>query len=703
MNKLILSNIKILFIALALSLWSGLSVHSQALQTPSITCITVNAFGFATINWTQPADPNSEFLNYQIYSTINGIDFTIVANIPNYNTLSYTDINADALSGPACYHIRIESFDGNVQLSTGSPTACTLFLDVLQSNPLGNAELAWNDPVNNLNNAANFIIYMEFPVGVWSIIASVPVQGLNYYEHEISTCGAWLNFRVEVNSGFACNYTSNVDGDFFNDTTAPPIPLIESASVDSITGNAVISWEPSAAADTDGYIIYQCVQGFTLIVDTVWGATITEYENLASTADISGPEFYALAAFDTCLTGIPPSPNTSPTAALCYSTIFLTASWFQCQEHVTLSWTPSSGWPGGVSYFELFVKENGAAATMLGTVTSSNLQFVHNGVVPGSSYVYHVKAFANGVAYDAISNEFEVNVISTVAPSYLYLSTASIETEDEVTLRLFMESVPGNIEFELQRQDRIDADWEPIYAQTAANVNFLAFEDGFNIDTDWQSYQYRILARDFCGDSIGVSNIAKTIFLAGVANTQSFVNTLTWSPYIIWDGNVAEYNIYRSVEGIETMNLVGTVNPSNLYFEDDVNDMLLSPGEFCYVVEAVENPNFLGISETSKSNELCILQDPKIWIPNTIIVNGVNNVFKPVISFADFSNYQMIVYNRWGDQVYATNSIDEGWDGMVGGSDVPEGVFFYYMSIVDGYGSFHEKRGPIYVLIGGKE
>lgn len=92
-------------------------------------------------------------------------------------------------------------------------------------------------------------------------------------------------------------------------------------------------------------------------------------------------------------------------------------------------------------------------------------------------------------------------------------------------------------------------------------------------------------------------------------------------------------------------------------------------------------------------------QDPKIWIPNAFIVNGVNNVFKPVISFADFENYQMIIYNRWGDQIFETTDIEEGWDGKVNGKLVQEGQYMYYISVADGFGGFNERKGAVIMLV----
>jgi gliding motility-associated-like protein len=81
-------------------------------------------------------------------------------------------------------------------------------------------------------------------------------------------------------------------------------------------------------------------------------------------------------------------------------------------------------------------------------------------------------------------------------------------------------------------------------------------------------------------------------------------------------------------------------------------------------------------------------------------VHGINNEFKPVISFADFDNYQMIIYNRWGDEIFKSNDITIGWDGRVGGKIVQEGQYMYYISVADGFGSLIERRGAVLMLVG---
>jgi len=100
------------------------------------------------------------------------------------------------------------------------------------------------------------------------------------------------------------------------------------------------------------------------------------------------------------------------------------------------------------------------------------------------------------------------------------------------------------------------------------------------------------------------------------------------------------------------------------------------------------------------SNELCLQQEPVVWIPNTILIGGVNNTFQPVVSFADFTNYRMEIQNRWGDLLYVTEDIEMGWDGTFNGQYVPEGTYGYFITIQDGSGRYYDRQGLVHVLNG---
>lgn len=55
------------------------------------------------------------------------------------------------------------------------------------------------------------------------------------------------------------------------------------------------------------------------------------------------------------------------------------------------------------------------------------------------------------------------------------------------------------------------------------------------------------------------------------------------------------------------------------------------------------------------------------YIPNTFTPNGdgLNDVFAPNGIGNDFENFELLVFDRWGDLIYKTNDPKKGWDGTV--------------------------------------
>jgi gliding motility-associated-like protein len=52
-----------------------------------------------------------------------------------------------------------------------------------------------------------------------------------------------------------------------------------------------------------------------------------------------------------------------------------------------------------------------------------------------------------------------------------------------------------------------------------------------------------------------------------------------------------------------------------------------------------------------------------------------NNIFKPV--YRDVDTYQMQVYNRWGQLIYESTDINEGWNGLFKGQLAPQAVYVW--------------------------
>lgn len=82
------------------------------------------------------------------------------------------------------------------------------------------------------------------------------------------------------------------------------------------------------------------------------------------------------------------------------------------------------------------------------------------------------------------------------------------------------------------------------------------------------------------------------------------------------------------------------------------------------------------------------------YIPNSFTPNGdgVNPVFIPVISDGlDLNEYELVIYNRWGEKVFETKDVNIGWDGTFKGEVAPAGTYTWDFRMKHLYGPDVEK------------
>lgn len=90
---------------------------------------------------------------------------------------------------------------------------------------------------------------------------------------------------------------------------------------------------------------------------------------------------------------------------------------------------------------------------------------------------------------------------------------------------------------------------------------------------------------------------------------------------------------------------------------------------------------------------------PDIFMPSAFTPNGDgrNDVYRPVLVGISSLDY-FRVFNRWGQEVFATARNGEGWDGTVAGRAQPTGTFVYMVQAKDYMGKVHYKNGT-FVLV----
>ena len=655
-------------------------VNQGVIQAPSINCIHSNpSTNITTIEWNAVTNPLNTFVAYEIYSLQNGLIGTI-------NNLTTTTFSFPTPTSSKDYYISVISgCNGNTKRY--SDTLKSIFLNV--TNPLnGTAVINWNAPTTSANSGMGnyYHIYREYPLGTWNMIDSVPF-GTTFYKDTIYICEAQLNYQIVLPNS-PCDFSSNVDGDLFEDMLTPSIPIINSVSVDTLNNSFVkINWNANNQPDTYGYVIYGInSSGFLVEIDTVWGINTTSY---IQSINVTEPLTYSVAAFDSCFTAaIPPTYQTSAKANPSAS-MYLNYELQICDNTIDLSWTPYSGWPS-IQTYEVYGRKNNGNYILMGTgsTTSATLN-----VEALQNYCFYIQAIApNGNS--ATSNKICLSVVAPILPSVHYLKVATVN-QQQIDLIHLIDTTAGVAKIAIERKKEAEPFIE--IARLAVNSSLINYTD-FAVDVNKYSYTYRARIIDSCGSLGAVSNEATTILLAIQKNDVKVETYLQWSAYEDFNGSVLAYEIYRGIDGVFLATPLATV-PSDTRTYTDTLASLNFNGKVCYSIEAIEGSNLYNDPQKSRSNEACTFIDPLIYIPNAFIPDGFNNIFIPVITNFNPTNYSFSIIDRIGQTLFETRNYSEGWDGTTpSGTKAEVGTYIYRLQLTDGFGEAIVKYGHVTLL-----
>ncbi len=178
----------------------------------------------------------------------------------------------------------------------------------------------------------------------------------------------------------------------------------------------------------------------------------------------------------------------------------------------------------------------------------------------------------------------------------------------------------------------------------------------------------------------------------------------------------------------DTLSYSIKVNPAAVITITD--SVVLFPGE-TYQISPVSNCNYyswappVGLSDTSVSNPVAnppvstkyivtartedgckaidsisirVNENSIISVPNAFAPSSsVNGKLKVILNGIARLRYFRI-YNRWGNLVYESDDITDGWDGNIGGVSQPLGVYVYEAEAVTDKGKILRKQGNVTLL-----
>jgi gliding motility-associated-like protein len=670
----------------------------QASTPPQLRCISVENNGDVTVDFIPPADASTQFFSaYLIYSapTLTG-PFVLVDSINSVTQLSKTITALDA--NPSSVHVyminRIEC-DGFF-LSAPSDTLTSIHLNITSDDNII-SQLTWNETHQPplITSSGIYDILRSYPVGSWDTIAYTNL--LSIYD-SLHICDDTIPYRIKIADESGCYSVSNLAKINYKDDVKPSFPVMDTVSIDSVTGYTQISWIANNP-ELIGFIIFYYDNGIWVNIDTVYGNSTTFYlDNKSPGNGCDAPKSYMVTSIDSCWNTSQMNPDDI------LNTLHIQISGIDpCESQITLTWNPYQNMKDYLGGYKVFMSENGDPPVLLGTTTPDGpglpapTSFTHQNYTEGSYYCYYVQAFNSDGFKTSTSCKTCILATKPKQPQFIYNKLVTVEENNRIKVKFFVDTSAYITEYKILRSMIKTGPYEIVGVKSPTSLPDMEFVDN-NVNPMDQSYYYTVAVIDSCGNEVMHSDTARSVLLY-VESFEDFTNHLEWNAYEGWNwSNVKAYNIYRGIDGLSDPIPVATVPGDTLKYIDDVSPYFETQGKFRYYIEALQASGSLPFADTSYSNRANDVQNSKIFIPNAFSPKGYNSIFKPISIYADKSDFTFIIFNRWGEKMFSTNDPDEGWDGRYEGDYVPAGVYIYYVKFNTSEGKKFEKRSTVTVI-----
>ncbi len=131
------------------------------------------------------------------------------------------------------------------------------------------------------------------------------------------------------------------------------------------------------------------------------------------------------------------------------------------------------------------------------------------------------------------------------------------------------------------------------------------------------------------------------------------------------------------------------------------NPVYSYPDSGSYTVQLIVT-NSLGCADTAY-NTLEIVPEYVLYAPSAFTPfnhDGLNDTFMPMGVGIDPDNFEMMIFDRWGNQIYKTTDINKGWDGHAnGGSKIAQiDVYVWKINTQDSKSNQHHYTGTVTIV-----
>jgi gliding motility-associated-like protein len=156
-----------------------------------------------------------------------------------------------------------------------------------------------------------------------------------------------------------------------------------------------------------------------------------------------------------------------------------------------------------------------------------------------------------------------------------------------------------------------------------------------------------------------------------------------------------------------SVELVNTSNNANSYdwfingeLLDDPDSLIFNFTQGEYEFMLIANSEYNCPDTATSSLSLVDCPDIFLFIPNVFTpdVDGFNATFE--IQNTGYKDWDLKIFNRWGNMVFESTNSTRHWNGRAAGSDeaCPAGTYYYILSVTDFYGKASSFEGHLTLL-----
>jgi gliding motility-associated-like protein len=354
-----------------------------------------------------------------------------------------------------------------------------------------------------------------------------------------------------------------------------------------------------------------------------------------------------------------------------------------------LNWTPYAGWRVKVYHIYRQDVNNPGKWIKIADVSGDSLHYDDTAIICYQTHQYKI------LADEYLGNQ-QSSWSDTATDKPIYVPNVLPNEMIRVTVDNNT-AVEADWLFSLTRRP-----WLYYLERSYDNINYVLinkFDKSLSTGMDPSanvhdtSYYYRMRVQDSCGDFSIYTSPMKTILLKINMDSTIEAPVMSWTRYQGWPLGVGYYEVQWYDESTGTWKTVGNTSTVDSQFTDRLT--YANQNTYCYRIVAYDRDNH---SIISVSNVACMPTMMHVYVPNVFSPNidAKNEIFnaKGVFVF----DYNMRVYDRWGELLYETNDMKAGWDGTFHGRICQEGVYIYVVKAIGSGAQYYYKHGNVTLI-----